>query len=260
MTVVDGHVHLAAPGSAAAELLRCAAAPEDLLRQMDRAGVAAAVVLGLPGLQTPEEVLGLCAAARDRLFPLSGVDPRRAADVGRIRHARDLGFWGLKAHPRLAGLPVNVDTWGPVLEQAAAAGLPVVFDALPQSPDAPLAEMDYHAFDRLARAFREVQIVLAHACAPWVLGAYAVAKANPNVWLDVSFSVQYYAGSSVETDLAFVSDKLDRRVIYGSDFPQYPADSYLEAYRRLIDDRPGVDRRLVLGANAVNLFRLPLAC
>jgi predicted TIM-barrel fold metal-dependent hydrolase len=62
----------------------------------------------------------------------------------------------------------------------------------------------------------------------------------------------------VEIDLAFVSDKLDRFVLYGSDFPQYPVDTYLKAYEKLIENRPGVNRQLVFGANAVALFGLPL--
>jgi predicted TIM-barrel fold metal-dependent hydrolase len=258
MIIVDAHVHLMEPDSAAARLFSAPATPLELLRRMDRAGVTAAVVLGLPGLQTPEEVLALCAAAPDRLFPLLGVHPCRPEDVTRIRHAREMGFYGLKVHPRLCEVPVESGVLGPVLEQAEQHELPIVFDALPQSSVVPLADLEYHAFDRLARRFRGVRMVLAHACAPHVLGAYTVVKANPNVFLDVSFSLLYYAGSSVEADLAFVSDRIDRHVLYGSDFPQYPADDYLAAYRRLLESRPDVDQRRVLGANAIQLFGLPL--
>jgi predicted TIM-barrel fold metal-dependent hydrolase len=256
--IVDAHVHLAAPGSRAAGLFPSPAAPADLLRQMDRAGVAGAVVLGLPGLQTAEEVLGLCAAAPDRLFPLLGVHPLAADDLARIPHARGMGFYGLKVHPRLGEFPVDADVLGPALELAERHRLPVLFDALPQSGAVPLDGLEYHAFDRLARRFRGVRMVLAHACAPHVLGAYTVVKANPNVYLDVSFSLLYYAGSSVEMDLGFVSDRIDRHVLYGSDFPQYAADAYLAAYLRLLEGRPGADRRRVLGGNAVELFGLPL--
>src|SRR5262249_6698673 len=147
-----------------------------------------------------------------------------------------------KLHPRLSQVPVTLEVFGPVMEQAAVAGLPVLFDAVPQSPYMPLSQLEYQVFDLLARSFRQVKIVLAHACAPHVLGAYTVAKANPNVYLDVSFSLTYYAGSSVEMDIGFISDKLDRFVLYGSDFPQYPADEYLATYRRLLDTRPAADR------------------
>lgn len=258
MTIVDAHVHLAWPGSPAAAVLGKPAEPLGLLRDMDQAGVAAAVVLGLPGLQTPEEVLELCRAAPDRLFPLLGVDPRRPADLACIPQAQERGFFGLKAHPRLNELPVSADAYGPLLEQAERHDLTVVFDAVPQCPAVPLAELEYHAFDRLARRFPAVRLVLAHACAPHVLGAFTVVKAHRHVYLDLSFSALYYAGTSVEADLAFVADRINRFVLYGSDFPQYGMGEYLAACRRLLETRSVADMGPVLGGNAVRLFRLPL--
>ncbi len=256
--IIDAHVHLIEPGSPAAQLFRTPARPEDLLQQMDRGGIDAAIVLGLPGYQSPEEVLKLCAAAPKRFFPLLGVNPLNADDLKRVPRARADGFYGIKLHPRLSQVAVTPEIFGPVMENAAAAGLPVLFDAVPQSPHVPLAQLEYQAFDVLARRFRQVKIVLAHACAPHVLGAYTVAKANPNVYLDVSFSLAYYAGSSVEMDIGFISDKLDRFVLYGSDFPQFPADLYLSTYRRLLETRPTADHMRLLAKNAIEVFDLPL--
>jgi predicted TIM-barrel fold metal-dependent hydrolase len=256
--IIDAHVHLIEPDSPAAALFRTPARPEDLLQQMDRGGIDAAIVLGLPGYQSPEEVLKLCGTAPKKFFPLLGFNPLDSRDLQRISQARADGFYGIKLHPRLSEVPVTPEIFGPVMEEAAAANLPVLFDAVPQSPHVPLGQLEYQAFDLLARRFRQVKIVLAHACAPHVLGAYTVAKANPNVYLDVSFSLAYYAGSSVETDIGFISDKLDRFVLYGSDFPQYPADEYLRTYRRLLDSRPGADRERLLAKNAIEVFNLPL--
>jgi predicted TIM-barrel fold metal-dependent hydrolase len=246
------------PNSSAAALFRTPARPEDLLAQMDRGAIDAAIVLGLPGYQSPDEVLKLCAAAPKRLFPLLGVNPLNSDDLKRIPRARVDGFYGIKLHPRLSQVPVTPEIFGPVMEHAAVANLPVLFDAVPQSSHVPLAQLEYQTFDLLARRFRQVKIVLAHACAPHVLGAYTVAKANPNVYLDVSFSLAYYAGSSVEMDIGFISDKLDRFVLYGSDFPQYPADEYLATYRRLLETRPAADRERLLARNAIEVFNLPL--
>lgn len=256
--IIDAHLHLFAPGSAAERVFGRPGNPATLLQQMDRAGIDAAVVLGLPGLQTPEEVLGLCGAAPGRLFPLLGVHPAAPKDIERVRYARELGFYGLKLHPRLSRVAVTDPRWDEVLEQAAMAKVPVLFDAVPQCADYPLAAMNYLAFDVMVRRHPTVTFILAHACAPDVLGAFTLAKANKNVYLDMSFLAMYYGGSSLEKDIAFVSDNLDRYVIYGSDFPQYPVDEYLAAYRRIVAGCQGIDLRKVLAENAVQVFGLPL--
>jgi len=56
------------------------------------------------------------------------------------------------------------------------------------------------------------------------LEAYLLADACPNVYLETSFTLPYYLGSSVEQDLAFAYKKIDERVIYGSDFPYVGLD------------------------------------
>ncbi|MFT3882730.1 MAG: amidohydrolase family protein [Gemmatales bacterium] len=256
--IIDAHLHLAEAGSPAEKSLGKSALPIDALRQMDAAGIDAAVVLGLPGLQTPEEVLRLCSVAKDRFFPLMGINPASSADVAMIAQARERGFYGLKVHPRLSQVAVNDPRWEAVLRQAEAHELTVLFDAVPQSTVIPMMHMNYLAFDVLAKQYPKVQIILAHACAPDVLGGFVTVKANKNVYLDMSFSVMYYQGSSLDQDMAFVSDQIDRFVLYGSDYPMFPADQYLKAYQALIASRPGVNRSLVFAGNAIKLFKLPL--
>jgi len=65
-------------------------------------------------------------------------------------------------------------------------------------------------------------IVLSHAGGAKVLDAMLLAADAVNVYLDTSFSVPYYIGSSVETDFAFAMRKLGtHRWVYGSDAPFY---------------------------------------
>lgn len=64
-----------------------------------------------------------------------------------------------------------------------------------------------------------VPVVLLHSGGARVLEAFLLADACPNVYLETSFSLPYYLGSSVERDLAFAYKKISERVIYGSDFP-----------------------------------------
>ena len=66
----------------------------------------------------------------------------------------------------------------------------------------------------------KVPVVILHSGGAKAIEALLLADACKNVYLDTSFSVPYYLGSSVEKDLAFAYKKIGtNRVLYGSDFP-----------------------------------------
>ena len=79
-------------------------------------------------------------------------------------------------------------------------------------------------------------VVLAHAGGAKVLEALLIADANPHVYLETSFSLHYWQGSSVENDLAFAVKKLgSHRCLYGSDAPFCSEHEALEAHVNFFD-------------------------
>ena len=75
-----------------------------------------------------------------------------------------------------------------------------------------------------------VPVVLLHSGGARILEAFLLADACPNVYLETSFSLPYYLGSSVERDMAFSYKKIADRVIYGSDFPYVDMDTSLSKF------------------------------
>lgn len=71
----------------------------------------------------------------------------------------------------------------------------------------------------LLKEITSVPVVLLHSGGARVLEAFLLADACPNVYLETSFTLPFYLGSTVEQDLAFTYKKIHERVIYGSDFP-----------------------------------------
>ncbi len=63
-------------------------------------------------------------------------------------------------------------------------------------------------------------IILLHSGGARILEAMLLAEDKPNVFLETSFSLPYYEGSSVEDDIVFTYRKLGAsRLIFGSDYP-----------------------------------------
>lgn len=82
----------------------------------------------------------------------------------------------------------------------------------------------------LLEEITDVPVVLLHSGGSRVLEAFLLADACPNVYLEASFSLPYYLGSSVERDMAFIYKKIAERVVYGSDFPYVDMDSSISKF------------------------------
>lgn len=88
----------------------------------------------------------------------------------------------------------------------------------------------------LLEEITSVPVVLLHSGGARVLEAFLLADACPNVYLETSFTLPFYLGSSVERDLAFAYKKIEERVIYGSDFPYVDMDSSINTFTKFTQD------------------------
>ena len=57
----------------------------------------------------------------------------------------------------------------------------------------------------------------------------------PNAFLDISFTLQRYRSSSIAADLRYLLNSFDRRVVFGSDFPEVSIGTALESFREIAD-------------------------
>jgi predicted TIM-barrel fold metal-dependent hydrolase len=253
---VDAHTHIHEPGQGRPAR---PAAVDDLLRELDAAGIARAVVIPLPDTASNEYVFAECARHPDRLAALYTPDfSDHSRTLSRFEaFARDHFVRGIKIHPRVQGVSVRDSVVIEVVALAAELQVPVLFDAFPYGDRLDDEDLQPLAYHRLARRFREATIILAHAGGHRVLDAFLVAKANPNVLLESSFTACYFPGTSVERDLAFAIGRLPPgRVLYGSDFPGFGVAEHLEATRRLTAGLSDAQRTAFFHDTARKVYRL----
>ena len=102
-----------------------------------------------------------------------------------------------------------------------------------------------------------VPIVFLHSGGARAIEAMLLAESAPNVFLDMSFSVNYYLGSTIEQDLAFAYKRVGaQRVLYGSDFPYVGFDRSRQSALEFLD-RNGFSSReqsTILWESANRLF------
>jgi predicted TIM-barrel fold metal-dependent hydrolase len=167
---------------------------------------------------------------------------------------------GIKIHPRCQGITVGQPLVCDVLAWAAERDVPVLFDVFPFGPTLDNAATHPLAYHAAAQRFPEVRIVLGHAGGLRLMDAFLVAKSNPRVHLDISFTPVYFKGSSLADDCSFLCRRLAAgRVLYGSDFPFVPFADSMEAASRILSTLDDEARRELMGEGAARLFGLAKA-
>lgn len=233
---------------------------DQLLRDMDAAGVTKAVLLGwywenqatcvaqnrfyADTMRAHPDRLGACATVQPSAGAVAFEEACRALDDGLI------GFGELSPHSQHFGLDDPV--WRQILSLAAERKVPANLHVTDPASrkfsgrvDTPLKD-----FVRLAREFPATNFILAH----WGGGlAWAPEAASlPNVWFDTAASPLLY-GPEVWTKVS------PARVLFGSDYPLilYPKTEAAPEFGGLLKEAKAAGApEALLGGNAVELFGL----
>jgi predicted TIM-barrel fold metal-dependent hydrolase len=243
---------------------------EQLLRDMDAAGVARAVLLGWYW-EKPETCIWQnrfyadCVRQHpDRLAALAALHPAagRAATLAELRCAHDEGLVGLgELSPHSQGYGPDDPAFRAALALAAELGLPVNFHVTdpaskkyPGRVETPLAD-----FVRLAREFPRTTFILSHlgGLVPLVDSS---AASWPNVFYDTAASPLIYPPDVLRRMLDAVGTE---RVLFGSDYPLilFPQEETGPGFSRFLAQiseakLTAAEGAALLAGNAARLFRL----
>lgn len=179
-----------------------------------------------------DETAAFVNAHPDKFIGFLTVHP---ADPGALeemeRATSDLGLRGVKLGANYQNFdPLGEDAFG-VYRYAQEHGLPVLFHQ--GTSPVRFADLDYahpRHVDRIATAFPNLPIVMAHIGHPWQIDCIAVIRKHPNVWADISGSVLRRWGHYQAMAAALEWGVLDK-LLFGSDFPASTPEETLALLR-----------------------------
>jgi predicted TIM-barrel fold metal-dependent hydrolase len=252
MKIIDTHVHLdpsveGGVGNAAAELYA----------QMRDANITHCLALHLEA--QPWGIKEFADAIRPfpEIHGFVNIHPESKDSLAVLDHAiHELGFEGLKLHPRLQEFKVMSDAVVRLAKEAGKMNIPVLIDAF---PDGTHLMQGFNPLDyaTLANTCPETTFIWAHMGGHYVIDFMMLAKRLNNVWMDTSYSLLYYRGSSITDDLAYAMKSMRfKRILYGSDYPDRPLKVSLEESIHLLNRYNIVasDASAILSGNACELF------
>jgi predicted TIM-barrel fold metal-dependent hydrolase len=188
---------------------------------------------------TPEvndDTAEFARAYPDKLIGFLSVHPHDPAALDEIERATgDLGLRGIKLGPNYQNFdPLGEEAWR-VFRRAEELGLPILLHQ-GTSPNR-FADLDYahpRHIDRVAMAFPNLRLILAHLAHPWQADCIAVIRKHPNVYADISAQFyrpwSYYNAFRLATEWGALG-----KLLFGSDLPIATPAETMEALGRVND-------------------------
>jgi len=239
------------------------ASEKELLRQLDAAEVQRAVVVALAGYIDNRFVLKVCHRHPGRLAPCASFNPaafggEKEARAELRRELNGAGYTALKLHPRLNRYDPLDPRCLAILEETASweHPLPVWLDTLFYYRGGVLRKPPVDTIHELVGRFPSLSFVLLHGGGSWVLQVAEAIRDCPNAFLDISFTLQRYRSSSIAADLRHLVSTFDRRVVFGSDFPEVSIGGALESFSEIASGIAPEKCANVLGANLSRILAM----
>ena len=236
MEVIDFNIHLPPDGDVAKELdftkFDPVASLNDIGPRLKEAGSTEANVMVLDPDILRRGARPLLSAIHDAGFKSTlMLDPRAPDAEDLVDEAARLGVSGIKFHSYFQNLAEHdYPSAIAVAQRASQRGLWVVV-CCSYGTRRVYAVSGVRLVVALSSVIKTPMVAL-HAGGALVLDVMSIAFETPNLFLESSYSLPFWCGSSVETDFVFAMRKLGAdRWLYGSDHPHIG----LEDSRREID-------------------------
>jgi uncharacterized protein len=175
----------------------------------------------LSGLWVDDEyVAQYVAQAPAKLIGFLSLDPTQERWLDDLhRGHQELGLRGIKLMPMYAGFSPDDDLLRPMWTYAQRHRLPVLLHTgTTVIAQAPLEHTLPRRLDRVAIAFPDVKIVMAHLAHPYEGECVAVIRKHPNVYADIS--ALHYRPFQLYHSLMLVQEYcVWDKLLFGSDYP-----------------------------------------
>ena len=163
------------------------------------------------------------------------IDPLADDASALVEKIDDIGSLGVKFHPYVQriGTPDHLPEIRSVMETVESRDLLTIIDCSYGGEH--MYEVNGVKLGHTLAKTVDSPIVLAHGGGAKIHEAFLTADIFSNIYLDTSFSLPYWSGSSVEDDFAFAMEQMEmERWVWGSDRPFASHDQSLQVVRELL--------------------------
>jgi predicted TIM-barrel fold metal-dependent hydrolase len=223
---------------------------EDLLAQMDTAGVERAIITMDP--HDPEPIAAIARAFPQKFICATVVDPMQGMQAVRLldRLVATHGLRLARVIPFLVNRPPNDKVYYPIYAKCIELDLPISVNTGIPGPPMPAEPQRPLYLDEVCLFYPELKIVMAHGADPWWGEAIRLLLKYPNLYMMTSAYAPKYLPPEL---IQFMNTRGSQKVLFASDHPVLSFERCL-AEAEALPLREGVLERYLRG-NALSLFR-----
>jgi hypothetical protein len=233
---------------------------EDILQEMDEAGVGKACIVAMDlttqygvELVTNEDVARIASSHPDRFIPFASVDPSMGrAAVDKLVHAVEhLGCRGLKLVPPVQHFDFSDPKHHRLWEAALDLNIPVWTHTAHQRshPDSDARLGHPMLVEPVALRYPDLKIILGHCGFPWPWETWSLVVRHANVYMDISAYSNLY--NHLPWD-AYVKYEAEHKILFATDHPLYSFKDTLNALKN-VGLPPDLEKK-ILSENALRLL------
>lgn len=215
--IVDSLVHVTEAGDWFGT--KCDANLKSLFQAQQIAGVQKSVLAALPTLNQNDFILNVSRQHEGLFIPFASLSFEKSLkeQITSLAHA---GFCGVKIHPRYNLMSLDDPLVKEVLQLCGENQLVVLLCTICRHPAPSMNQSLEIVLSELAIQFPKTKIILAHGGYDKLLSVSEALRPFENVFFDLSQTLTRFRDASVADDIRFLLRTFDRRICFGSDFPE----------------------------------------
>jgi len=226
--------------------------------RLDKENFSHALAVGLHNVEnySHQEFIDECNKY-PKLIPIAGYDVHIKDYEHELENIKQLGYSGIKIHPRFSGLNYSDNNLNAVFKYCGNIGLVVMYCTYAHSSLINYPVKDpFYSFVEYAKGCENTKIILVHGGDVELLKYAELVRFNFNIILDLSLTIMKYKNSSLDLDISFLFNNFDKRICIGSDHPEYSHKELRERcdffFKGLIEEK----KKNIAYLNLINFFQL----
>ena len=212
---------------------------ENLSREYLQHGITGACAVSLPQISTGEleAYYAKCTAQKDlTMYPVAAINFNEPDFEKKISDIKDIGYTAIKIHTRLSkiDLDTDIEKLKVLFRLCEKHDLTIFFCTYYHTSIeyTPLHPLSYYLISLLKSA-PKVKIILLHGGDVSLLQLSQLARFNANILIDLSYTFLKFRDSSLSMDILFLMQHLDKKICFGSDYPEYSIPVFKQEVDRL---------------------------